>query len=100
MNMVLSTVRQEALRIDRMLESYQLEKEKLPKGSLSEKRVGDKIYYYLKYRDGNRIVSQYVASDNVNTVQEQIAHRNHIESMIRSLKAEKKMAQRILEEYT
>lgn len=99
MNMILSVVQAERLRIDRMLESYTYEKEKLPKGSLSEKRVGDKTYYYLKYREGKKVISQYVPVKNAEEVREQIEHRRHIEVMIQTLQEEREIAQKILEEY-
>ena len=99
MNMILSTVQQEKLRIDRMLESYGHKKEKLPKGSLSEKRVGNKTYYYLKYRDGKKVISQYVPVEMAESIREQVEHRRHIEAMIQSLEEEREIAQKILEEY-
>lgn len=97
--MILSAVQQEKQRIDRMLESYFQEKEKLPKGSLSEKRVGKRTYYYLKYRDGKKVVSQYIPAEMAGQIREQVEHRRHIEAMIQSLFEEQMIAQRILEEY-
>lgn len=99
MNLILNTVMQEKQRIDRMLESYQREKEKLPKGTLSEKRVGEKSYFYLKYRKGKKVVSQYVPVGMVDGLREQIEHRKHIDAMLQSLRQEQEIARRVLEEY-
>lgn len=99
MNLILSTIMQEKQRIDRMLESYLHERERLPKGTLSEKRVGERTYFYLKHRDGKKVVSQYVPVDTVDEVREQIEHRKHIDAMIRSLQQEQRIAQKVLEEY-
>ena len=99
MSMIMTTVIQEKHRIDRMLESYLQVKDKLPKGVLSEKRVGNRTYYYLKYRDGKRVISQYVPVGKVEEIREQVEHRNHIEIMIRSLYEEQKIARSIMEEY-
>jgi hypothetical protein len=99
MNLILSTVQQEKLRIDRMLESYNIEKDKLPKGTLSEKRTGNKTYYYLKYREGKKVVSQYIPKKSALVIREQIEHRRHIEIMIQSLMTEQEIARKILEEY-
>ncbi len=53
-NMILTTIAQEKKRIEYMLAKYQEEYDRLPKGSLSEKKTGGKSYYYLKYRDGKK----------------------------------------------
>ena len=99
MSMIMTTVLQEKQRIDRMLESYLQVKDKLPKGVLSEKRVGNRTYYYLKYRDGKRVISQYVPVGKVEEIREQVEHRKHIEIMVQSLYEEQRIAQSILEEY-
>ena len=82
-----------------MLESYLQVKDKLPKGVLSEKRVGNRTYYYLKYRDGKRVIPQYVPVGKVEEIREQVEPRKHIEIMVQSLYEEQRIAQRILEEY-
>ena len=48
-NLILSTILQEKERIDRMLTKYQEELETLPKGTISEKKVRQSTYFYLKY---------------------------------------------------
>lgn len=68
MNLILHTVMQEKQRIEYMLQRYQRELDGLPKGTISEKAVGGKVYYYLKYRDGKKVVSQYVSRKEIETV--------------------------------
>lgn len=99
MSMIMTAVLQEKQRIDRMLEGYLQAKDKLPKGVLSEKKVAHKTYYYLKYRDGKRVISQYIPVSEVEEIREQVEHRKHIEIMIRSLYEEQKIARSIMEEY-
>ena len=65
MNMILTTVLQEKRRIEYMLEKYGKEYERLPKGTISERTVNGKTYFYLKYRDGKKVVSKYIAKDGV-----------------------------------
>ena len=55
--MILSTILQEKERIDRMLAKYQEELGTLPKGTISEKKVRQSTYFYLKYREGKKVVS-------------------------------------------
>ena len=97
MNLIISTVLQEKRRIDYMLEKYQEALAGLPKGTLSEKLVNGNTYYYLKYRDGKKVISQYIRKQDVGALRKQIEKRIHIETMIRSLQEEQELAARVLE---
>ena len=97
MNMILTTIAQEKKRIEYMIARYQEEQDRLPKGSLSEKTVGDRIYYYLKYRDGKKVISQYISKSRIDEIREQIEKRKHIEGMIKSLQEELAIANKVLE---
>ena len=97
MNLIINTVLQEKRRIDYMLRKYQDSLARLPKGTLSEKTVNGSTYYYLKYRDGKKVISQYIRKQDVDTLRQQIEKRRHIETMIRSLQEEQELAARILE---
>ena len=97
LNLILSTILQERERIDRMLAKYQEELETLPKGTISEKKAGQSTYFYLKYREGKRVISKYVPQKDVETVREQVEKRRHIETMIRSLQEERAIAEKALE---
>ena len=97
MNLIISTVLQEKRRIDYMLEKYQEALAGLPKGTLSEKLVNGNTYYYLKYRDGKKVISQYIRKQDVGALRKQIEKRRNIETMIRSLQEEQELAARVLE---
>ena len=95
--MILSTVLQEKQRIDYMLERYQETLSELPKGTISEKKIKGNTYYYLKYRDGKKVISKYVGKDTIQEVREQVEKHHHIEAMIKSLTEEQRLATKILE---
>ena len=97
MNLILSTILQEKERIDRMLAKYQEELEMLPKGTISEKKVKQSTYFYLKYREGKKVISRYIPQKDVEAVREQVEKRRHIETMIRSLREECAIAEKALE---
>ena len=97
LNLILSTILQERERIDRMLAKYREELETLPKGTISEKKAGQSTYFYLKYREGKRVISKYIPQKDVETVREQVEKRRHIETMIRSLQEERAIAEKALE---
>ena len=96
--MILTTISQEKKRIEYMLTKYKEEIDSLPKGSLSEKAVGERVYYYLKYRDGKRVVSQYISKSQIDEIRQQLEKRKHIEAMIKSLQEELAIANKVLEE--
>lgn len=97
MNLILRTILQEKERIDRMLAKYQEELEMLPKGTISEKKVKQSTYFYLKYREGKKVISRYIPQKDVEAVREQVEKRRHIETMIRSLQEERAIAEKALE---
>lgn len=97
MNLILHTVIQEKQRIEYMLQRYQRELDDLPKGTISEKIVDGKVYYYLKYRNGKKVVSQYVSRKEIETVRALVEKRRHIEAMVKSLNEEKAIADKVLE---
>ena len=97
MNLILSTILQEKERIDRMLAKYQEELGMLPKGTISEKKVKQSTYFYLKYREGKKVISRYIPQKDVDAVREQVEKRRHIETMIRSLQEERAIAEKALE---
>ena len=97
LNLILSTILQERERIDRMLAKYREELETLPKGKKKKKKAGQSTYFYLKYREGKRVISKYIPQKDVETVREQVEKRRHIETMIRSLQEERAIAEKALE---
>lgn len=98
MNMILTTVMQEKQRIEYMLAKYREEYDRLPKGSISETTKGPRTYYYLKYRDGRKVISQYISKEKIDEVRAQVEKRRHIESMLKSLQEELAIANKVLEE--
>ena len=97
LNLMITTILKEKERVDRMLEKYQEELKKLPKGTISEKKAGQSTYFYLKYRDGKKVISRYIPQKNVADVRKQVEKRRHIETMIRSLQEERAIAEQALE---
>ena len=96
MSYILSMVMQEKKHIEYMLDKYQKECNMLPKGSIYEKKSGEKIYYYLKYREGNKVISRYVDKSKIDDVRSQVEKRKHVEAMIKYLQNELIIANRVL----
>ena len=96
---MLRTIKKEKDRIDYMLSAYIEQLEDLPKGSIVSKTVGSNVYYYLKYREGKKVFSDYLGKDGerLNTVRAELEKRRHIETMISQLQSEQSIADKVLE---
>ena len=95
MSLIIDMVSKEKDRIEYMLERYRSIEEELPKGSLSKLNKNGKTYYYLKYRDGKKVITKYLGKDAGN-LPSLIEKRKHAEAMIKSLESELKIAEKAL----
>ena len=97
MNMLVNTIMQEKQRIDFMIAKYEDTLAKLPRGSLTERHIGEKTYYYVKYRDSGKAISKYIPVDQIDAIRDGIDKRKHTETMLASLRKEKALSKKILE---
>ena len=99
MSLMLHTIQKEKKRIDYMLASYQKQLDELPKGSVVSKVAGKNVYYYLKYRDGKKVHTDYLGKDGekVDAIRASLEKRRHVETMISNLRAEQAIANKVLE---
>jgi len=81
-----------------MQDIYLKEISELPKGSIVKKSKPSGDYYYLKYRNGNKVVSDYLGKDieKVNQIERAIGKRKHLEGVIKRLKLEYKQISKIV----
>lgn len=96
MNMIIDTIQKEKIRIEYMLDRYRKIIDELPKGTLSETNKNGQKYFYLKYREGKKVVTKYLGKDAGN-MSALIEKRKHTEAMIKSLEEELKIANKALE---
>lgn len=75
----------------RMKKRYNEELEKLPKGSLLLRKIGNQEYYYLKYRENRKNIAKYIGKKNeidVQELEEKIKKRKHLEEVLKNLNQE------------
>lgn len=94
--MILDTILREKNRIEYMLGRYRGIINELPKGSLYESNKNGQKYYYLKYRDGKKVVTKYLGKE-AGDMPALIEKRKHTEAMIKSLENELRIADKALE---
>jgi len=96
MNLIIDTILKEKTRIEYMLERYRKIIDELPKGTLSESNKNGQKYYYLKYREGKKVITKYLGKEP-GEMPVLIEKRKHTEAMIKSLENELRIAEKALE---
>lgn len=99
---VLAEEYERSLRITRALES---ELAGLPKGSLRERVVRGRTYYYLQYREGGHVRSDYVRRENAERVRGDVERRKEIAAALKEQERSRRQIERalgkeLLREYT
>ena len=86
MSILQDILKEEKTRLNALKQKYEKKLENLPKGSLSKKLRNNKPYYYLAYREGEKVKFQYIGkegSEQLLILQEQVSKRY---DLIRKLK--------------
>ena len=88
---VISGMLQDELkRCQEMINSLERYVSDLPKGSINErkKQYKEKVYsyYYLKYRDGERVISKHISNKEVQDIRNKLKLRGKYEKEIQSYK--------------
>lgn len=94
--LIKSVVQTEEQRNEEMIRQYEALIDVLPKGSLICRK---NEYYYLKYREGDKIRDEYIGKDpdTVSDIQEKLSLRRHYTQMLSALKQEQKVIHKMLE---
>lgn len=96
LNLIIDIIQKEKTRIEYMLNRYRKILEELPKGSVSQVDKNGQKYYYLKFREGKKVVTKYLGKD-AGDIPKLIEKRKHTEAMIKSLENELRIAEKALE---
>jgi len=83
-----------------MQETYKQEIEALPKGSIMIKDISGKKYYYLKYRQGQKIKNDYLGKDEdiVEDIKRNIEKRKYLQDVLKRLRLEYKQISTIVKD--
>lgn len=96
-NILTALIEKEEKRNKHMIMQYLNELDTLPKGTLKSKNINGKVYYYLVFRNGNKIVSKYVGKDEMQiiSIKEQLLRRKQIKEILKKLLKEKEQIQKV-----
>ena len=66
----------------------ELEREisKLPKGSIKKRKIGGGIYYYLQYRDDEKVIHKYLGKSMPDEIISKIKKRKALKNELKKVK--------------
>jgi hypothetical protein len=82
-------------RMKKMRFTMKNEMDSLPKGYISNKTIRSKKYCYLQWRQGRKIISQYIPASQVNKIERQIEKRAQLKISIREIDDHLKKIERV-----
>lgn len=90
MQLIYSILEDERKRNEYMLDKYEKELLLLPKGKITPKITKANTYYYLKYRDGEKVRAKYIGinKEDIAQIAEKLERRKVIEKLVKELKEE------------
>lgn len=67
----------------------------LPKGSIKKRKIGNKSYYYLQFREGSKVVHKYLGRKNPSVTSKRLRERGFLEKELKKVKESRKMLKRV-----
>ncbi|MDO4437307.1 MAG: hypothetical protein Q4B77_05085 [Coriobacteriaceae bacterium] len=68
----------------------------LPKGSVRVRQIRGREYYYLNYREGDKVRSDYIPADEVDELREKIMRRRQLKAALAEQARDQKKLERAL----
>lgn len=84
-------------RNGRLLARYRQEVDRLPKGSVYQRRIGGQCYLYLSYRENAKTISKFLGKVDVfdrSKIDADIEKRRSLVGLVRRLKQERRDIER------
>lgn len=69
----------------------------LPKGTLKKRRIKDKVYFYLVYRESNKVINKYIGKDPAKAaeISKLIKERKSYENQLKKLRQDWKIYKKV-----
>ena len=96
MSILNGIMQEEYDRLNRAIEMIEIEIEQLPKGYISEKRINQRLYYYLQFREKGKVKSVYLKRDEVDAYRNLIARRKDLLSKLKEMREDQLKLERVL----
>ena len=66
----------------------------LPKGSIKRRTISGKVYYYLQYRSGKKIIQKYIGRKKPDTIIDKINERKSLKKELKKVNESLKVIER------
>lgn len=96
MSILMEVLQEELDRLNRQEAVYKRDLEALPKGYISKKNIRGKLSHYLQWREGEKVVSKFISSDELPKIEMQVARRKQLEASLRRVKEDRKKLNKAL----
>lgn len=96
MSVIEEVLLEEHDRSRRISEAIVAELEELPRGGIRERIIKGRPYYYLQYREGDKVRSGYVPRDEVPSLRARLARRKELEAALKEQELARKQIERVL----
>lgn len=99
MGIMVDVIKDEYRRLNELIELYDKKISAFPKGSISKKEKQNRVYYYLAYRDHDRVKFDYLgkeSSEKYKEISQKIDQRHRYEKKRKEVKEELKEIEVIL----
>lgn len=96
MSVLEGVLEEEYARSMRLCQRIEAELSSLPKGSVRTRKIRGHEYYYLNYRVGDAVKSDYIPACEVETARAQVARRKELAAALKEQKRSCKQIERAL----
>lgn len=96
MSILENVLEEEYSRSLRLSQAMENELASLPKGSIRERKIGEREYYYLNYREGDKVKSDYIQADAVDELNKKIDRRRELKAALKEQEHSRKQIVRAL----
>ena len=96
MSILMGVLKEELERLEQQEVIYVRDLQELPKGYVSKKKIAGKEYCYLQHRSGGKVISKYIAAEDLPKVEAQVKRRKQLEASLRRVHEDQKKLRKVL----
>lgn len=96
MSVVEEVLKEEYDRSVRLCRLMQAEFDSLPKGSIRARSIKGHEYYYLNYRDGDKVRSDYIAAADLDDMRYKVKRRRELKEALKEQRRTQRQIERAL----
>ncbi|MDQ2086451.1 hypothetical protein RBH29_08415 [Herbivorax sp. ANBcel31] len=96
MAIIKDMLKEELERLKQMEQSYMQKIDSLPKGSIVNKKINNKNYSYLVYRNGNKVLTKYIKPEDLDDINKKVLLRNQYKKDLKEIREDMKITKKVV----